>query len=526
MPTATGERSAVDDALALAPVVQVDEGDGSDPSITSAAYGRMKPRWEKCRDCFVGTEAIRAGGTKYLPQYSAESIARYEVRRKIAAFYNGYGRTVVASVGMLVEEEPALGDDMPQELKDLWENIDAAGTHGAVFTRRLATSGIVDGYAGILVEHSRVTDPLLDLAKASADAALAIAEGRPLAADDEKALGLRPYFLLFKADDVLFPIYEKINGVKTLVQIVFREVVTRRKGQFGVRSVTQYRVYVNTRGVVTYELWRTPDAGGKAQRVEGPTVIPNQTSIPWSPFPAGDEVAPGEWKPPLLDLADLNIQYHVSLTNHLSLQSLAYVPTPVRIGAQADENGDYPELVLGPGNTIEAPIVEGVAQPIYWLSPPVDVLEFGESTLQSTKADMGTLGAAFLSAETRAAETAEGKRIDSAASRATLKSVSRALKDCLETAFGFVANYRRTKAGSVTLSEDFTGEGIDPQMMAGMTTAYQAGGITLQEYRHFLRTGQLPEDFDPADVLALVDAIRKRSDTNPFGDRAELDPAA
>lgn len=482
--------------------------DNDRPDVPHAAYNRMKPRWEKCRACFLGTEAIRAGGKTYLPQHGAESDARYGVRRDLAAFYNGYARTVLASVGMLLETEPTLNEDMPSQLVELAENIDARGTHLAVFARKLATAGIIDAYAGILVEYARRDDPSLNGTAASLAARIRSA----LSLDDEKRLGLRPYFLLFKADDVYRPIYEYVNGIKTRVLQVFREIVDQRIGTFGIKTVTQYRVYTNSNGVIEYQLWREPDGGGRPTRVEGPTRIENQAQIPWVPFIAGEEIGPDEYKPPLLDLADLNLEYHQTKTNILSLEAQAMVPTPVRIGAERDPATDqYPELVLGPGNTIEVPLVEGMPQqPVYWLSPDVDVLVPAADTLTRTEAAMGAMGMAFLSSETRAAETAEGKRIDSAAQRATLASVSRALKDCLEGAFGHAASYLRLEGGSVTLNDNFTGVGLDPAMANVMMTAYQENVIDFSELRHFLKTGQLPEGFDAEGLKMIGDAIARR----------------
>ena len=468
----------------------------------------MRSRWEKCRACLIGTEAIRAGGRTYLPQFPGEDDDEYAVRQVLAAFYNGYARTVYASVGMLLETEPALGDDMHDQLAALWENVDAAGTHGAVFARKLSTAGIVDGHAGILVEYPR--NP----------------EAGRLSGDEERQRGLRPYFLLFRADDVFTALYAPVNGVRTLVLLILREVVSERAGEFGIRTVVQYRIWTNDDGLIQARVWRSPNTDGSAPTLkEGPFTISNQTTIPWSPFVAGDEIAAGEVKPPLLDLADVNIQYHVSLTNHLSLQQLAYVPTPVRVGAVQNEAGEYPEVVLGPRRTIEAPAMDGVTQPIYWLSPPVDVLDAGERTLTATKADMATLGAAFLSSETRAAETVEAKRIDSAASRATLSSVRRALQDCLELAFQFAGRYVNVESGSVTLNADFTGEAIDPAYLAVLVNAYQQDVLTLEELRYVIQTGQLPEDFDASDrnvLLELMSAAAAREEAARVAAEAKL----
>lgn len=488
---------------------------GTDPSIPSKSYVNMKPRWKKHRDVFQGTEAIRAGGVDYLPQYAGESDARYEVRKVIAAFYNGYARTVMASVGLILGEEPVWDAQTDAKLLQCWENFDAAGTHGAVISKRLLTGCTIDSSGGLMAEMMNKDDPRIDRSKASA----AATPGAVLSADDEARLGLRPYAVIYRADDVLKEYYESTrDGVKVLALLILREVTRERVGKFGITSVVKFRCYFNTNGIVTCEVWKST-AGGAATQDGATVTLRNQNEIPWSPLITGDEIPgkPGEYKAALSDLADLNIQYHVSLTNHLSLQALAYVPTPVRIGASPimseehqlvksgeAEVGQYPPIVLGPGNTLEAPHVDGVAQPIYWLSPPVDVLAEGSNTLTQTKADMASMGAAFLSAETRAAETAEGKRIDSAASRATLANISKALKDCLERTMAFMGKYIGVTAGSVSLTDNFTGEGLDTAYMAIILQAYQASTISLEDLRHVLQTGQLPEDFDNTDVIDLL----------------------
>lgn len=484
--------------------------DGDTPDITTAAYKRSLPRWQKCRDLMIGTEAIRAGGTEYLPQHPHEDDDRYEKRRVIAGLFNGYARTVLAAVGLLVEQEPTLGDDMPQQLADIWENIDGSGTHGAVFTKKLAAAGMVDGFAGILTEYPRANDPRIDRSKASLAATIALETGAPLDGADERAMGLRPYFILVKADAVLWPFYETVSGQRTLVLLILKEVTTERKGRFGLQSVTRYRVYQLINGAVYYERW-TQTNENKPVLDEGPTLMRNISGIPWSPLVAGTEIGPNEYMPPLMDLADLNIEHHNIKTGILSLEDLAFVPTPVRIGARPDADGNYPALALGPSNTIEAPATEGVPTPIYWLSPPIDALDPGMRSLENTKAEMGAMGASFLTPQP-VQETATAKRMDASAERASISSVSRALKDCLESAFGFAGRYIRQPGGSVTLNAEFTGEGIDPAYLAVIVQAYQEDGISLEELRYVLQTGQLPETFDPADVVALLAARAARED--------------
>jgi hypothetical protein len=472
------------------------------PSIETGAYKRTLPRITKCRDVYRGSEAIRDGGTKYLPKFTNESDVLYDARKTIAALFNGYARTILAAVGLLCDPEPVLGADMPALLVKMWENVTGEGMHGAVFTNLLATAAMVDGFAGIITEYPRADDPRIDRSKASAAATAALETGLELDAADVEALGLRPYFILVKVDECL-PIYESVNGRRTLVMFIRKENVTERKGRFGLEGRTLYRVYeLNANGTVTYERWSVVKGAAPA-RDEGPTVMRNLVGIPWSPLPAGERLAENEYKPTLLDLADLNITHHRIATGILSLEETAFVPSLVRIGAKPDADGDYPPIATGPGNSIEAPATEGVAQPLYYLSPPVDVLEPGMRSLENCKAEMGAMGASFLTPEPRAQETAAAHRMDAAAERATISTVSRRLQDCLESAFGFAGQFVREKAGSVKVNKDFVGEGVDATLAAVMVSAYQAGLFTIEELRTFLATGQLPETFKADDPAAL-----------------------
>lgn len=465
----------------------VTAGDNDSPANPHPAYHRMKGRWKKCRDLMIGTDAILADAS-YLPRYERESDNRYEIRRTIAAVYDGFKRTVIACSGMLLQKPPTLGDDMPKDIVELAENIDNAGAHLDVFTEQLTTDAMVTGLAGILVEYPRVERP------------------EAVDADSEKRLGLRPYWVMVRAEDIFAPLFERANGAKRLRQLVLRETTERMVGRFGVESVSQYWVYRREPFGVTAELWEEPTGGGSPESKGPPAVLRGVSSIPFAPLLTGQRLGPMETAPPLYGLAELNLEHHRTKASRLALQESACVPTLKRIGyvPRPDPNDPtkliWDPVLIGSSNVVEVPIIDGVPGDVSWFSPDVSVLDPSERTLQDIKADMGAVGLSFLAPDKRAAETAEAKRIDSAAQNASLRTVGQAVRDCLETAFQFTAQYMGKPAlasGSVTIHTDFEESVMDSTMVTALGSLAERGKLSLDTLLLLLeKGGVLPEGFD------------------------------
>lgn len=470
-------------------------GDNDNPSVPHPAYSRMNGRWKKCRDLMIGTDAIH-NEPSYVPQYERESQKMYDARRTIAAVYDGFKRTVLACSGMLLQKPPTLGKDMPKEMSELAENIDNAGTHLDVFTERLTTDGMTTGLGGIIVEYPRVERP------------------EAVDADAERRLGLRPYWIMVRAEDILLPIFGRANGATRLMLLVVREVSEQLVGQFGVQSVSRYWEYRQVGATVTSRLWEEPVGGGKPEPRGKPAVLGNITSIPFAPLLTGQKIGAFETVPPLYGLAELNLEHHRMKTSRESLQELACVPTLVRVGYKPRPDPARPgELIwdpvlLGPGNVIDAPAVQGVNTPVYWLSPDVGVLEPSDRTLQDIKADMGAVGLSFVAPDKRAAETAEAKRIDSEAQNASLRMVGQAVRDCLETAFQHTAQYMgkpKLASGSVTIHTDFESTILDANMVSALGSLAERGKLSLDTLLMLLeKGGVLPDGFDREEEIRRI----------------------
>lgn len=467
------------------------------PDITHPAYDRMEQRAKPCRALWGGTEDVRDGEEDFLPRLAGESDDSYDFRLVLCAVTNAFARTVKACVGLLFETRPSLGEDMPSELVAFAESVDGERKHFAVFLKELSTEAMIDGHAGILVEYPRVTDAVATRPEVVSQAA--VENPAAISSDDEARLGLRPYWIKVVAADVIKPIYSKVNGVTKLVLLIIRELSEERVGKFGLRSVKRYRVYTRETNRVTCQVWKATIGQTPAPEDTQPIVLKNLTEIPWSPLIAGDVISKVEVKPPLLDLADLNIEHHQVKTEIRNLSSLACVPTIKRKGAQGVVDPKdptqliYPPITLGPRNTIEVP-TEGDAE---WMSPDVAVLEPHQKNLLQIKMDMGAAGMAFLAPDTRAAETAEAKRIDSAAQNATLGTFASNVKDCAELAFSHTGAYMGIKAGSVSVNTDFENMVMDATTMQAYGYLASIGKLSIETLLGALERGKrLPAGFN------------------------------
>jgi hypothetical protein len=133
-------------------------------------------------------------------------------------------------------------------------------------------------------------------------------------------------------------------------------------------------------------------------------------------------------------------------------------------------------------------------------------------SLENCKMEMATAGASFLAPQQQnSRETAAANRMDRGAEVATITTFAHRLKDCLESAFQFAGQYMKLDAGSVTLNAEFSGEGVSAQLLTVMVAAYQADGITLEELRHVLQTGQFPENFRASDVMGVLTQIADKA---------------
>jgi hypothetical protein len=432
----------------------------------------MAPVIKVCRDVAQGTAHMRAQRTEYMPKHPAEELANYESRLRAAPLFNAFARTTEGLTGMVFRDDPTLGEDVPQKINDLIENIDGQGTHLDVFAKTLFEDALEAGHAAIFVDA-----PIVNV-------------GRELTDEEERMLGVRPYWVHVKAEDIVNWRTARIGGRIVLTQVTLRQRVIEADGEFGEDAVTLYRVLrreVTDDGVhITLELWRQEKDDEQPQRQGAPLPITNVTEIPLVPIYT-KRVDVLESRPPLLDLAYTNIAHWNVSADHVYALRLASLPILVLKGVDADS-----EVPVGPNTALKLP------------SPDMDA-KYAESAFDATakqldafKTDMAALGLNMLQHETRRAETATANRLDKSEQDSALATAARSLQDALEGALAFTAEFMALdEGGSVTVNRDFERLQLTAQDIAAYSQLESNLQITLATLHKVLdEAGALPDDFD------------------------------
>jgi len=462
------------------------------------------------RDLLAGTRVIQTKKADYLLKFPKETEPKFDRRAKAAKLYGGLSRTLSASVGMLFAKPPALPDIlMPGGIwAEHWANIDLANTAGTVLMKRFAESCVADGFGALVVDFPPVPD------------------GVRVTAADEGRLNLRPFWRLYNRLDIISWRLAVIDNAIQPVQVVLRESAESDLGSFASAAQVQYRVLrlvrvVDTatqaaRHVATWEVLveESGTAGRGVKRIDG-GFFRGRTGAPLSRLPlaigyGGRTDAPFTARPPLLDVAWSNLYYYRKETTLNYNEELCAFPMIHTKGRVADAKGNAIPLEFGPSTHIETRADGDVK----WVELEGTGSALLTVSLAREKRDMAELGMSFLAGDTRAAETAEAKRLDATAENATLSSAATGIEDAINMALVFHAEYEgvdSANAPSVTINRDFESVVMDaPTMLAYVTAVEKVGLDPMTLLDAWQRGGRIPQDADLDQMYAdmLANAVK------------------
>lgn len=480
-------------------------------------------------DLMAGTRRMHERSTVYIKKWSGEDPKTYDLRRECETLFGGFARTVNAATGLLFAKPPTIDWRRSETaMSPHWDNVDNAGTKGHVFVKRFAESAVRDGLAVLLVDHP--PRPLQ-------------ADGTPalITSDNETRLGLRPTWAMYTRRALINWRVGQINNQHAPTMLVFAEAGESEVNDFGMASVERFRelrLVLTPNGLqAVWRLWEVVNP--RADRIEDFSVVAQgvfrnrlgqiSESLPVAIAYAGRTDGPLQADIPLMGVAWANLAHwqiatdlrfnravcgfeQMVVSGDLALDPVLNAPTKLKIGPLV-------AIQLQQGGTAE------------WKGPSGTGLAQLETAKTEKLMEMAQQGLSFLQKDTRAAETAEAKRLDASAEQSTLATAAQAIEDAVNLALEYHAWYLgipKADAPSLTISRDYDDTSMAPGMLTAWVNAIVAAGLPVRLLLNAMQRGGLVADDADLDELEAEVMVNQSAihDTTALNDAPPPEPDA
>ena len=413
--------------------------DSNSPNTTSLAWDSMIGSWVMIDTLLGGTKSMRAAGNEYLPQHAEESDNNYNERLGVNILFNAMEIVLDHFVGRPFSDPVKLNNDVPEVIAEQARNIDLQGNDITTFCRDWFRCGLAKGFCHVMI----------DMPQMNPDAA-------PLTLEDDRQAGRRPFWNRIDPENMIFAEANIIVDPQTgelrewYTHVRLRENVVQR---VGFAEVMVERIRVLEPGF--FQVWQKIKTKGKKD--EWMIVEEGETGIDFIPiitFYANREGFVLS-KPPLEDLAFMNIRHWQSSSDQINVLTVARFPMLAVAGA-TDQGGST--MRIGPRQLLATKDPNGR---FYYVEHTGKSIASGWEELQRLEDNMEAYGSTFLKKQP-GNETATGRALDSAESVTPLQDMVNRFIDSVHNALRVHASWLALpEGGTVTILNDFGPEDAD-----------------------------------------------------------------
>jgi hypothetical protein len=468
----------------------------------SSAVEKMARAWDVVGPLLEGTTAMREKSTALLPKWPRETPENYAARLSSATLYPAYARTVSTLAGKPFSRPVTLSEDMDEQIKTLLENVDREGRNLDAFSAELLECALGYGMAHILVDY-----PVAPKTRTKAQ---------------EQELSLRPYMVLVRPTQLLG---WRIEDTGRLVLLRYMEKVTVDDGDYGAKEIDQIRVLTPGK----WELWRKTEDVKQTQGIwtlhaSGATTMQDIPFVTVYGRRVGNMVS----RPPMMELAHLNVKHWQSQSDQDNIMHIARVPILTVAGVN-----DTFELVLGSNSAVKLPVGATMA----YTEHSGNAIGAGKISLDDLKEEMRQSGAEMMSVRPGPTTRIEAAG-DASSSMSDLQRVVLGAEDQLDVAIKYMGQWIGVeKTGNVTLFNDF---GVLASAETSASIIMQAGtaGVLSKQttFDELKRRGMVSPDIDWNDEqerlseegppVGNIDPVTGLPHTKPLAPTAPVDPNA
>ena len=435
----------------------------------------MLPTYKIIRDCLSGSRAIKEAKTEYLPRPmqddpSDANYQRYEDYRARAVFYNVTYRTLEGLTGQVYSREPVV--DLPSSMLDMIDNADGSGATLKQISEEHLRNVIAYGRSGVWVDYAEPSDEY----RAQTEL-----QGK------EASDAIRPTIHVFKPWDVINWRFKNIGAKKLLSLVVvqrnyvksddgFQEVIDKEYLVLRLNDNDEYEavVYRNNGGEFYIHSINTPKKqNGKRFReipFEFASVRKNNNNVD---------------RPPLEDIAHLNIAHYRNSADYEEMVYMLGQPTPFIVGL--DRNWVQSVLEGGKirlGSRIATPLPVGADFKLLEITQT----SAHKEAMEQKEQQMIAIGARLIY-DTKT-KTATEDNNDKSTEESVLSSIAFNVSRSIQNMLRFAGMFKlgdNVENITFDLNTEFDLQDMSPEEMTAVQNVWKAGGLTWEEFRFALR---------------------------------------
>ncbi len=449
--------------------------DPTDPSTTSMAWDEMIGSWLMIETLLGGTKFMRSASSEYLPQHAEESNDNYSERLHVNVLFNAMEITLDHFVGRPFSDPVKLNKDVPEEIVEHATNIDLQGNDLTTFCREWFRCGLAKGFCHVMIDMPGMNP-----------------DAMPLTLEDDRVEGRRPFWIRIEPENMIFAEAEVTVDPQTgelrewFTHVRLRENVIER---IGFAEVVHERIRVLMPGF--FEVWQKVKVRGKKD--DWMVIESGETGIDFIPIITFYSQRNGFMlaKPPLEDLAFMNIRHWQSMSDQINVLTVARFPMLAVAGA-TDQAGTT--MRIGPRQLLATKDPNGR---FYYVEHTGKSIEAGWKELEKLEESMEAYGSTFLKKQP-GNETATGRALDSAESITPLQDMVNRFIDSVNNALRIHAAWLgKDEGGTVTVLNDFGPEEADKMGIDLLKSIRKDKDISRKAMvKEAMRLGVLSDDYD------------------------------
>ncbi len=456
-------------------------------------FVKQVDRWSICRETIEGEDIVKSRGEKYLPMASGKDCAgrklRYEAFKMRTPYVNFVGGACGIMHSMIFRRCPTIRVDDNFKQSGLLEDVDGKGRSLYQFVSDSVEDLLKTGFGGWLLD-------------------IPMAE-QGLSKYDAERQGIRPYLTYYPAESLVDRRFDNLSGIRRLKLVVLKENVEVYTDEYTVENQLRYRVLrINDEGYYEQCIC-TPvyekRFNGK-QEIVGieETVVPvsiNGQRLTYIPFVFLPFETPE--KPPLFDLAMLNIHHYQFSADYANGVHMTTVPTGYITGYTQKDDGDD-DITLG-GDTFLTE--ENSDAKFGVLSFSGEGLEHCEKAISKIEEQIAGLFMKNIAPDKKTSETAESAYVHRSGENARLATFARNISERLSQIIQWYEEWNGySGVVEIHLNYDYETMSLDPNIINSIANISGQGKFPLYCVFYILQQQELIDpDMNYDDFIFLVD---------------------